>query len=135
MKICHGCGGEYEDFVEMCADCGALLVDSDELAEQETGIDIIIENPVLAANVEDIITAEIFCDVLKENDILYTTDHQDSETVVKVLFGGSFAGTNIYVDEGNLEKAQELYEQVWNRSLHLKILMVLKNLRKRIKCL
>ena len=50
--------------------------------------------------------------MLKDNEILYSTDDQESETVVKVLFGGSFAGTNIYVDESDLEKAQELYQSV-----------------------
>ena len=112
MKVCHVCGAEYEDFVEMCADCGAMLVDEEEV--QQEGVEIVIENPVLAVTVEDIITAEIFCDVLKDNGILYSTDDEESETVVKVLFGGSFAGTNIYVDESDLEKAKELYEQVLN---------------------
>ena len=111
MKICHVCGAEYEDYVEMCADCGALLVDADEFEEEE-GVEVVIAEPVLAVTVEDIITAEIFCDVLKDNGILYSTDDPESETVVKVLFGGSFAGTNIYVDKSDLEKAQELYESV-----------------------
>ena len=113
MKVCHVCGAEYEDYVEVCADCGALLVDADELEEEE-GTTIVIENPVLAVTVEDIITAEIFCDVLKDNEILYSTDDEESETVVKVLFGGSFAGTNIYVDESDLEKAQELLDAYRN---------------------
>lgn len=116
MKICHVCGAEYEDYVEMCADCGALLVDADEFDENgagdDEGMDIIIANPVLAVTVEDIITTEIYCDVLKDNGILYSTDDEDAETVVKVLFGGSFAGTNIYVDEEDLEKARELYNEV-----------------------
>ena len=111
MKICQVCGAEYEDYVEMCADCGALLVDEDEY-ENEEGTPIVIAEPVLAVTVEDIITAEIFCDVLKDNGILYSTDDEESETVVKVLFGGSFAGTNIYVDINDLEKARELYESV-----------------------
>lgn len=113
MKICHVCGSEYEDYVEMCADCGALLVNSDDMPDDE-GMDIVIEVPVLAACIEDIVTAEIFCDVLKDNGILYTTDDAEGETVVKVLFGGSFAGVNVYVAEEDLAKAQELYEEVLN---------------------
>ncbi len=35
MKVCPNCGFEYEDFSEVCSDCGVKLVDKMELEEIE----------------------------------------------------------------------------------------------------
>ncbi len=113
MKNCHVCGAEYEDFVEVCADCGALLHTEEEAAEIEQQEMEAIHNPVLVASCEDVITAEIFRDVLTDNGIAYTDDSRDN-VAIKVLFGGGLEAEKIYVDEKNLEKAKELYEQVVN---------------------
>ncbi len=113
MKICHVCGAEYEDFVEMCADCGAQLHTAEELEKIEQEESTTINNPVLVASCEDVITAEIFRDVLTDNGIAYTDDTREN-AAIKVLFGGGLSAENVYVDESNFEKAKELYEQVLN---------------------
>ncbi len=115
MKICHVCGAEYEDFVEMCVDCGAQLHTAEEVEEferLESELEA-IHNPVLVASCEDVITAEIFRDVLTDNGIAYTDDTREN-AAIKVLFGGGLSAENVYVDESNFEKAKELYEQVLN---------------------
>ncbi len=109
MKICHVCMAECEDSAELCSVCGAELAD---VAKSEETDEIVIENPVLAASVEDIVTAEIFCDMLKENGIAFSCDEAEPE--MNVVFGGGFASIDIYVDEDNLERAEQLYEEVLN---------------------
>ena len=115
MKLCKVCGAECEDNADLCLVCGAEFLEGEEVIECVED-PTIIKNPVLAASVEDIITTEIYCDVLADNDIPYSFDEENSETGIKVLIGGSFAATNIYVDESNLEKAEALYEEVLNSS-------------------
>ncbi len=109
MKLCHVCSAECLDDAELCPVCGAELADEEttEPAEEK-----IIENPVLAASVEDVVTAEIFKDILTQNNIPFSCD--ESENGMNVVFGGGFVAVDIYVDEDNLEKAEELYEEVLN---------------------
>lgn len=107
MKICHVCAAECADEAELCPVCGAELVaeETHDMSEATT-----IENPVLAASVEDVVTAEIFHDMLIEAGIPFTTD----ESEVRLTFGGSLVAEEVYVDEKNLEEAQRIYEEVLN---------------------
>ena len=110
MKICHVCAAECSDDAELCPVCGAeLTVDNDEKSD-----DIILENPVLAASVEDVVTAEIYRDILRENGIPFTCDEENDEGTMRVVFGGGFVAVDIYVAEENLEEAQRIYDEVLN---------------------
>ncbi len=117
MIICRVCGEECEEGLEMCPVCGAELeLQEEEIITNEEAdeVEIIIEikNPVLAASVEDVVTAEIFKDTLKENGIAYSSGEQ--EFSMRVTFGGGFAKEDIYVDEENLEQAQAIYDEILN---------------------
>lgn len=105
MKLCHVCSKECEDIAELCPVCGAVLRD---ISEGNEGPNEIL-NPVLAVTVEDVVSAEIFSDLLKDNNIPFYCDGDD---VMQVTFGGSFISRDFYVNEENLEKAQELYEEL-----------------------
>lgn len=111
MKICHVCKAECDDFSELCPICGAEL--RDDVASQETTEEKSLQNPVLAVSVEDVVTAEIYRDILKENGILFTCDSEEQGSM-KVLFGGGFVAEDIYVEESDLERARELYDEVLN---------------------
>ena len=111
MKICHVCSAECEDFAELCPVCGAELTDIEPASEQPE--EIMLENPVLAVSVEDVVTAEIYRDILRENGILFTCD-SEQEGTMKVLFGGGFVAEDIYVEESELERARKLYDEVLN---------------------
>ena len=110
MKICHVCSSECADNVELCPKCGAELLTANG---EDITFEAKIENPVLAVSVEDVVTAEIYRDVLQENGIPFTCD-SDDQASMKVLFGGGFVAEDIYVDETDLERAKELYEEVLN---------------------
>lgn len=111
MKICHVCMAECEDEAELCPVCGAdLTVTEDEKQVEE----IILKNPVLVASVEDVVSAEIFKDILHENGIIFTCEEPESSGTMKVLFGGSFVADDIYVEDSDFEKAAQLYEDFLN---------------------
>lgn len=110
MIICHVCGEECTDGTELCPVCGAELIVG-EAVEEAVYEETVISNPVLAASVEDVVTAEIYRDVLKENGIPFSCGDTDA-AAMKLTFGGGFVAVDIYVDESDLERAEALYEEV-----------------------
>ena len=112
MKICHVCKAECEDNAELCPVCGAdLTVNTmEETAETE---EIILNKPVLLASLDDVVSSEILKDLLSENGIPFSCDTEDEGTL-KVTFGGSFSADDIYVDEGDFERANQIYEDFLN---------------------
>lgn len=114
MKKCHVCGAECENDAEICQECGAELSTFEqyerEQAEKEAAQKSVIATPVLAVSVDNVVTAEIYKDVLSENEIPFFCDERGEG--MQVAFGGSFFAVDIYVDEGSLERAQELYDEV-----------------------
>lgn len=110
MKICHVCKAECEDNAELCPVCGAdLNFNSEEEKEKE----VILNNPVLLASVDDVISSEILKDLLKENNIPFSCDSKEEGTL-KVTFGGAFTADDIYVDDCDFERASKLYEDFLN---------------------
>ena len=109
MIICHVCAAECEDEAELCPVCGAVLnrPETEEVEEVENDI---IENPTLLTSFEDLISAEVFKDVLKENKIAYTCSSEVGDNTIQVMFGGGFVAEDVYVGEENLEVARQLLE-------------------------
>ena len=121
MKTCHVCGFNCENDAEVCIVCGAELNSFEEYeqelkAKQELEAQrlaqeaLVIKNPVLAASVDNVVAAEIYKDVLRDNNINFTCD--ESEDAMQIVFGGGFNAQEIYVNECDLEIAQQLYENV-----------------------
>ena len=109
MKICHVCNAECEDNAELCYVCGAdLTYNTQEEAGEETE-ELVLNKPVLLASLDDVVSAEILKDLLKENGILFSDD-AEGEGSLKVTFGGAFTAVDIYVDEADFEKANQIYE-------------------------
>ena len=111
MIICRICSAECEEDMEFCPVCGAELVV--EQPEEEPGyVEVELNNPVLAASVEDVITSEIYRDALITAGIPFTVDGGIDEGGMQLLFGGGFQSEDIYVDVENLEQAEEIYNDV-----------------------
>lgn len=108
MKTCHVCNAVCEDNAELCPVCGADLA----LFEEEKTEEIKeITEPVLVATISDVVSAEIFKDVLRDSGILFSCDDEEESGGMRVVFGGGFAATDIYVDNSDFEAAKELYEE------------------------
>lgn len=111
MKICHVCKVECEDNAELCHVCGADLSEIAPQITEETTEEILeIKNPVLLASIEDVVSAEIFKDILNDSGILYSCSEPNEEGI-KVVFGGGLISEDIYVDEKDFEIAERLYAE------------------------
>ena len=110
MKTCHVCQYLCEDDAEICPICGAELNREEQEYDEEQKI--IIENPEIVATVDDVVIAEVFCDRLKENNILFTTDEPDLSASMHMGFGGFYTEINIYVDKADLNAAKEIYDNL-----------------------
>ncbi len=89
MKNCHVCNQLCDDNAELCPICGAWLTDNDAVVEDaENPVEERKIEPVLLATFEDLVSAEIFKDVLTDNKIPYSDSQEDT---MRVVFGGSFA--------------------------------------------
>ncbi|MBQ8794649.1 MAG: hypothetical protein IJZ63_07935 [Clostridia bacterium] len=126
MKNCHVCGFACENDADVCALCGAELKtfeayeqelkEAEELEAKKAAEEaLIVKNPVLAASVDNVVAAEIYKDVLRDNNIIFTCD--ESEDAMQIVFGGGFSAQEIYVNEKDLEIAQQLYETVVNAEM------------------
>lgn len=115
MKVCHVCSYKCDDEAEICPVCGAELIETsqkdkkDETANNSSERPAIL-NPVLAASADSPVTAEIFKDILAENNIAYSIDEQGD--IMHTGFGGSYFAIDIYVDEKDLDIAKELYKNL-----------------------
>ena len=109
MITCHVCKAECEDGMELCPLCGAeLRTEVEETAQEENDI---INNPTLLCSFDDVISAEIFKDILKENNIPFSGSSEIGDNSIQVLFGGGFVAEDVYVSENDLEKANELLDE------------------------
>lgn len=108
MKHCHVCKTECEDSAELCPLCGADLSREIEETEKAESEKTEINDPVLLATFEDIVSSEIFRDILTENGILYSCDGEDT---MRVTFGGGFVSQDIFVDASDLAQAEQLYNE------------------------
>ena len=107
MKNCHVCNQLCADDAEVCVVCGAYLdIESAPVAQEQQETKKI--EPVLLATISDVVSAEIFKDILTDNKIPYSDNQDDS---MRVVFGGVFAAEEIYVDKVDFDKAQELYHE------------------------
>lgn len=112
MKICHVCQFECDDAAELCPICGADLSE-EETEEEVVQEEIVIRNPVLLATMEDVVSSDIFKDILIDNKIPFSSSQGETGSI-RVLFGGGLVGEEIYVDSEDFEKAEELYEEFIN---------------------
>ena len=109
MKVCHVCKTECEESFELCPLCGAVLRDTEEEGFETE--EKLLLNPVLLTSIEDVVSAEIFKDILIDNGIPYSSGNDDGEIAIQIKFGGTFVAEDIYVDSTDFEKAEELYKE------------------------
>lgn len=114
MKTCHVCLALCEDDAELCPICGAELISEEPESTEETTENeevVVLTTPTLAVTVEDVVTGDIFRDLLTENGIPFACDTDGDQNAMRVTFGGSFVAEEIYVNEEDVDRAKALYEE------------------------
>lgn len=111
MKVCHVCQYICDDDAELCPICGAELTEDEESLEEEA-LEVVIDDPELAATFNDIVLAEVFCDRLKENDIIFSIEEPDLSSSMHMGFGGFYTEINVYVDKSDYDKAKEIFDDL-----------------------
>ena len=110
MKNCHVCNQLCADDAEVCVVCGAYLdIESAPVAQEQQETKKI--EPVLLATISDVVSAEIFKDILISNNIPYSCIGDEEDSSMRVVFGGGFSTEEIYVDSADYDKANELYSE------------------------
>lgn len=110
MIKCRVCGADCEDGAVLCPVCGAELEIASSTEESAEPEQAVLNNPVLAVSIEDVVSAEIFEDILKDNGIAFACD-RDFDDSMKVVFGGGFIAADVYVEEEDLDKVKRLYDE------------------------
>lgn len=108
--ICRVCGAVCEDDAVLCPVCGAELEIVSAAEGPSEPEQAVLNNPVLAVSIEDVVSAEIFEDILNDNGIAFACD-RDFDDSMKVVFGGGFIAADIYVEEENLDTVKRLYDE------------------------
>ena len=111
MKVCHVCQYICDDDAELCPICGAELTEEEESLEEEA-LEVVIDDPELAATFNDIVLAEVFCDRLKENDIIFSIEEPDLSSSIHMGFGGFYTEINVYVGKSDYDKAKEIFDDL-----------------------
>lgn len=102
IELCPVCGADLSDYEEV-----EVVSDIEETAETKEKA---INTPVLLVSLDDVVSAEIFKDILTTNNIPYVCS-SDKNAVMRVVFGGGLTSEDIYVDNSDLERANELYAE------------------------
>jgi hypothetical protein len=117
MKWCQACKLEYEEYVEKCTDCGAMLI-------SEMDYNLHTKPKHNAYNPDEINLIVVYESTL-ESDILHVAELLkdngiDSEikthgmgSYLQIYSGVNYLGTSICVKEDEAEAAKAIIENLW----------------------
>lgn len=109
--ICPKCKCEYRKGFKICADCNVELVEEIEDYENEEEnfiYDDLECEWVLLKNVSDGFESDTIIPLLKSNDIQVLEKQRESGQYIKIAYGKSYFGTDIYVPKYQLNEAKEI---------------------------
>jgi len=117
MKWCLTCKTEYEEYVEKCIDCGALLISEEayNLHKKHDQDDYSYETVNLTVVYETTLESEVLhvTELLKENGIPSEIRNEGIGSYLQIYSGVNYLGTSICVKEEDAEAAKALIENLW----------------------
>lgn len=105
MKYCKECQSEYEDFVEVCSDCGSVLEDVSVRPQKEEDVHM---TTAQLTSVDNDFEAERLLALLRSEGIEAMKKFKGSGSYLNIAAGYNFQGVDIYVHSAVLEQAREL---------------------------
>lgn len=109
MKRCPECYEEFVDKKKTCTDCGAELID-DRLYEESETVEAVQMTYLTTASSE--INANMLTGMLESYEIKTFREYREAGAYLAVYMGDTGFGIDLFVDETQLKKAQDLIEQV-----------------------
>jgi hypothetical protein len=117
MKWCLACKFEYEDYVQTCTDCGAMLV-TDECYQQtmtQKKLEKFPEAPNLVAVYESTLESDVLhvSALLKDHGIYSEIKNEGIGSYLQIYGGVNYLGTTICVSEVDAELARSIVQSFW----------------------
>jgi hypothetical protein len=120
MKWCQTCKLEYEDYVEKCTDCGAMLISEmdynlhTKLKHSEYSLEEINLSVVYESTLEsDVLHV---AELLKDNGIDSEIKNHGIGSYLQIYSGVNYLGTSICVKEDDGEAAKALIDNFWGET-------------------
>jgi len=128
MPWCKNCKEEYEQGIEACVRCGALLTDVSPLsakqqARYDAGLPICEDPPphmdeAFLIKTVDQVELTYIASLLEEADIGYRTIRGDTSEYVGNMTGYVYSDVSIYVDAHSVKEARQIVESLRLQTLN-----------------
>jgi len=118
MKWCLACKLEYEDYVEKCTDCGAMLISEMDYNLHNQKHTAYNEEINLTVVYETTLESEVLhvAELLKDNGIDSEIKNHGIGSYLQIYSGVNYLGTSICVKEDDAEAAKALIDNLWGES-------------------
>lgn len=107
MKYCNKCQCEYEDFAQVCVDCGEVLVVYEEKIDEANAVDDVDYLRVLKSchsNEE----ANLLISLMNHEGIYTNIRYEGAGSYLNLLHGRSYQGVLVLVPSKQYDDAQEV---------------------------
>jgi len=109
MKWCRNCECEFEDYVEVCSDCGQTLETYEpEGSEDKEGVILEYKHNVKLASCSNNEETNLLISVLASYNIEASVQYEGSGSYLNIIHGVNFQGSDVMVAVGDLEEAQKV---------------------------
>ena len=112
MKYCNQCQCEYEDYAEVCSDCGGPLLAKEEADTEVKHSDDQALMLVHLTNVDSDLEAERVLALLASEGIEAIKKFKGAGSYLNIVTGVNYQGVDLYVSETDIETAQMLIEPI-----------------------
>jgi len=118
MLVCPNCKSEYRDGFNTCVDCGEALAKMPELPpepplKKSDEYQYEYAEPTILCAIADDIHADILIAALRENDIPVHLIRRGAGAYIKIYMAMNAFGIEIYVPSAMIDKAQEIYSNIY----------------------
>ena len=116
MKWCDKCNTEYEEYAEVCADCGEPLISEIEYIKEKKSNNEVEEIEIQLVEVyetnleSDALMVQTF---LTENGIVSELRSKGIGSYLQIYSGVNYLGTTICVSEEQAAEAKALIDEFW----------------------
>jgi len=109
MKWCEDCKCEFEDYVEICSDCGKALIQYEE--ELEEKMEYEYEDYVFLTKCSTNNEANLLLSLLESHGIIADLRYEGSGSYLNIVYGVNYQGVDVLVIPKNLDEAKNILNE------------------------